>query len=453
MPVASVDPDLLMTLFLPPLIYASTVRVSWHLLRFTFLPGVILGAASSLAVIAAVAFAAKTLFLPGIGWAAALLIGLVAALWDTRLFHEAEGRPRVPRAIADTLKARELVGRILILATLGVVEDAVTSSPSVAETVLDHFVLAIPAGIVAGLIIGRLAVWLRQRIDPAPAEIAVSVATPYVAALVAEAAGISAAAAIITTALVVSAVRVDRNSGATISSTEARINATAFWEVASLMVSGVLFILAGRAVPDALRALQLWPIWQVTITSAALLAIALVVQLCFSYAGARMMPIRAALKRQGRAAIPALTAATVMTWSSTRSVIGLVIALSVPASLPDGSSFPERDLILALSTFLVIGSILLQGLTLRPLVEWAALADPRELEEEEQQARQAVREAAQAPAEKNASSFDAARQELVHLREQDRIGDETMLGMMRETDLNARAAENEPLPGAGPPQP
>jgi CPA1 family monovalent cation:H+ antiporter len=339
------------------------------------------------------------------------------------------------------------------LATLGVVEDAVTAGPLVAETILDNFMLAIPAGIVAGLIIGQLAVWLRQRIDPAPVEIAVSVATPYVAALVAEAAGISAAAAIITSALVVSAIRVDRSSGSTISSTEARINATAFWEVASLMVSGVLFILAGRAVPDALRALQLWPIWQVSATAAALLVIALIVQLCFSYAGARMMPIRAALKPEGRAAVPALTAATVMTWSSTRSVIGLVIALSVPAALPDGTAFRERDLILALGTLLVIGSVLLQGLTLRSVVEWAALADPREHEEEEQQARQAVREAAQAPSKENANSFDAARQELMRLREQDKIGDETMVGMMRETDLNARAAENDSLPGAGPPQP
>ena len=413
----------------------------------------ILGTASSLAVIAAVAFAAKTLFLPGIGWAAALLIGLVAALWDTRLFHEAEGRPRIPRAIADTLKARELVGRILILATLGVVEDAVTVGPSVAGTLFDNFVLAIPGGIAAGLIIGWLAVWLRKRIDPAAIEIAVSVATPYVAALVAEAAGISAAAAIITSALAVSAVRVDRSSGATISSTEARINATAFWEVASLMVSGILFILAGRAVPDALRAVQLWPIWQLVVTAAALLGIALTVQLCFSYAGARTMPIRAALNAQGRASSPALTAAMVMTWSSTRSVIGLIIALSVPATLADGTPFRERDLILALGTLLVIGSILLQGLTLRPLVNWAALAKPNEHEEEEQQACQAMNQAAQAPAEENEDAFDAARQELMRLREQDRIGDETMVGMMRETDLNARAAENDPLPGAGPPQP
>jgi CPA1 family monovalent cation:H+ antiporter len=166
-----------------------------------------------------------------------------------------------------------------------------------------------------------------------------------------------------------------------------------------------------------------------------------------------MMPIKAALKPEGRAAVPALTAATVMTWSSTRSVIGLVIALSVPASLPDGTPFRERDLILALGALLVIGSILLQGLTLRPLVEWAALADPHEQEEEEQQARQAVNEAAKAPGEENADAFDAARQELMRLREQDRIGDETMAGIMRETDLSARAAENEPLPGAGPPQP
>ena len=126
LPPAGVDPDMVMTLFLPPLLYASTVRVSWHLLRFTLVPGVLMGAVLVMTTILVVALAARSFFLPGLGWPAALLIGIIAAFFDTRLFHEAKGRPRVPRAIADTLKARELVGRIFILATLGLVEDGIT---------------------------------------------------------------------------------------------------------------------------------------------------------------------------------------------------------------------------------------------------------------------------------------------------------------------------------------
>ena len=453
LPPPAVDPELVMTLFLPPLLYASTVRVTWHLLRFTFWPGVVLGSVLAATAIAAIAVATRGFFLPGLGWPAAILIGSVAAFFDTRLFHEAKGRLRVPRAIGDTLKARELAGRILILATLGLVEDHLVSNRTIGEHILGNYVMGIPGGILAGLLVGHVAVRLRRRIDPAPMEIAVSVATPYAAALLAAVAGVSAAGAIITSALVVSAVRVDRETGATISSTEARINATAFWEQASLMISSGLFLLAGRAVPGALGALGTWPLWQVAGTAAGILMLALAVQLCFSYAAARMLPVSAALVERDEPKTSPLAAAVVMTWSSTRSVIALLLALSIPATLPGGEPFRERDLILAVATLVVIGSLAIQGLSLRRVVRWAGLADSSDDEEEEAAARSAIQEAAASSPDGDALDVDAARQKLLRMREGDEIGDEVMTRMMREADLAARASEKDVLPGAGPPQP
>jgi CPA1 family monovalent cation:H+ antiporter len=441
-----------MALFLPPLLYASTVRVTWHLLRFTFWPGVVLGVVLVAAAIGVVAVITRSFFLPGLGWPAAILIGSIAAFFDTRLFHEAKDRLRVPRPIGDTLKARELVGRILILATLALVEDHLVSGGNVAGHIVSNYLVGIPGGILAGLLVGHLAAQLRRRIDPAAMEIAVSIATPYAAALIATAAGISVAGAVITSALVVSAVRVDRETGATISSTEARINATAFWEQASLMISSGLFLLAGRAVPGALGALGNWPLWQVAGTAAGILAGALAVQLCFSYAAARMRPISDALAERTETSPAA--AAAVMTWSSTRSVIALLIALSIPATLPGGAPFQERDLILAVATLVVIGSVAIQGLTLQWVVKWAQLADAADdKEEEEASARSAMQEAAASAVEGDASGLEAARQQLLRMRERDEIGDEVMTRMMREADLAARASENDVLPGAGAPQP
>jgi NhaP-type Na+/H+ or K+/H+ antiporter len=114
LPALRADPHLLLGLFLPPIIYASTVQVSFHLLRFTLLPGVLLGGILSFLTIGAVTIAARTL-LPGLPWLSALLLGVTAAVFDTRLFHEAQGRPHVPRAIADTMKAREMASRIVVL--------------------------------------------------------------------------------------------------------------------------------------------------------------------------------------------------------------------------------------------------------------------------------------------------------------------------------------------------
>ncbi len=450
---ANIDPDLILTLFLPPLIYASTVRVSWHLLRFTLVSGVVLGTILALTTIGAVAVAARTVFLPDLSWTAAVLIGIVAAIFDTRLFHEAEGRPRVPRAIADTLKARELIGRIVILATLSVVEDVLNSGEVAATSVLASYGLDIPAGALVGLAVGHAAVWMRRRIDPAPMEIAISIATPYAAALSAEVAGVSVVTAVIVTALVVSAIRVDRRSGATISSSEARVSAVAFWDQVNLMVSSALFLLAGRAVPQALASLEVWSIWRISLAAAGLLAIVLAIQVCFSYAAAKLPPIVGALRRWQGEGRSRLAAAGVMAWSSTRSVIALLIALSVPATTPTGELVQDRDLVLVMAAFMVIGSVVVQGLSLRSIVGFAALSDLGEADQEVEEARSAMRKASEAPDAKHASSHDAARQVLVSLRERDVIGDEVLVRMLRETDLHARAAEENALPGAGPPQP
>ena len=58
--------------------------------------------------------------------------------------------------------------------------------------------------------------------------------------------------------------------------------------------------------------------------------------------------------------------------------MGLLVALSIPATLPHGEPFPDRELILVVGALVILGSVLLQGLTLRPAVRSAALADAGE---------------------------------------------------------------------------
>jgi hypothetical protein len=162
-----------------------------------------------------------------------------------------------------------------------------------------------------------------------------------------------------------------------------------------------------------------------------------------------MPPLAAALrKRRGEGgASPRTATAAVMAWASTRSVIGLVVALSLPPAMED------RGLVLVVAALLILGSVLAQGLTLRPAVLAAALGN----ESEEQEVALATR-AANAAAEDAGAEEDglcAARLALLELRETDRIGDEVLRKMLREADLKSRAAEGPAaaLPGAPPPQP
>jgi len=113
-----VDPDLAIALFLPPVIYTATVRTSPHLLRHPLLPGVAIGAAVSLVTVLGVAAAIQWVLLRGLGRPAAIILGVVAALFETRLFQEADGSPLVPRGVSDALKACEMASRIVALTAL-----------------------------------------------------------------------------------------------------------------------------------------------------------------------------------------------------------------------------------------------------------------------------------------------------------------------------------------------
>ncbi len=215
----------------------------------------------------------------------------------------------------------------------------------------------------------------------------------------------------------------------------------------------MLFFLAGRALPEAVGGLAAWPVWRLVAVAGALLAIVLAVQFAFSLPATMLKPIAGSLRAREGSRNLKLPAAGVMAWATTRSVIGLVIALAIPETFPDGRPFGERDLILILAAFLVMGSLLLQGSTLRWAVFRADLCEEGEEKREEEAARRAIEAVAGAGGGDNGEMHDAARRALIKLREEDRIGDEVLLRMLRETDLHARAAEEDVLPGAGPPNP
>ena len=447
-----VDPELVIWLFLPPVIYASTVRVTPHLLRIALLPGVLVGVVTSLCIVVGVAMALRTLLLPGLGWTAALALGVVAALFDTRLFHEADGRPHVPRALGDALKAREMAARVTALVSLKLTLDALAAgqAPGLGEAALD-IAWSVGGGAVAGAAIARAVLWLRDRAGPAPVEIAVSLATPYLAALAARGLGLSLAVAVIAAALTVAAARVNRQTGEARSSAEARITATAFWEELSLIASSVLFFLAGLALPGAWASLGDWPGWRTAGAAAGILAIALALQGLGSLASTRLPPLREALEEPGST----LRAAGVMAWASTQSVLGLVVALSIPAAGRAGEPFGERGLVVVVASLVILGSVVVQGLTLRVVVRKAGLGGQKETQQEEKKARDLATAARkEVPTDdSHPDSLAAERRALLRLRERDEIGDEALRRLLREADLRGRAAEGDGRTGAGPPNP
>ena len=438
LPSTQVDPQILLTLFLPPIIYAAAVQVSVHLLRFTLLPGVLVGFALTAATIPAVAVAARWL-LPDLGWTQALMLGGIVALFDTRLFDDVEGSPHVPRAITDALKARSIAARVAAFSIFTLLLDAVEGGAPAPLAAVASFAWSIGAGVAVGWALGWGVIRLRDQVEPTAAELAVSIALPYLASLAARWLDLSVLATVMAAALAVSTIRIDRRTGAPRTSTDTRIAAAAFWEGVSLLLSAVLFLLTGRALPGALSAVADQPVWPMAVAAAALILLIPAVRFAFSYASA------APREQEAGAGPSRLATAGIMAWASTPSVIALIVALSIP------STVEGHGLLLVTALFVVLGSIVLQGLTLRLAVRAGALGDEGEEQGEHALAERTAVEAARGEQD----GHNAARRSLLKLREENRIGDEMLRKMLRETDLSARAAEGSAaaLPSANPSNP
>jgi NhaP-type Na+/H+ or K+/H+ antiporter len=222
----------------------------------------------------------------------------------------------------------------------------------------------------------------------------------------------------------------------------------------SLLVSSVLFLLAGLTLPGALAALGDWPVWQAA-AAAGVLMLVMVIQWIGSLASTRLPPLRDALVEQDAAGHAA--AASIMAWASTRSVLGLIVVLSVPSEWPNGDPFLERGLLLLVAAMVILGSVALQGLTLHRAVRAAALGGGEESKGEEARVRRlaadARSEAGLNDDRADPEGFAAERRALLRLREHNEIGDEALRRLLREMDLRKRAAEGDASPGAPPPQP
>jgi NhaP-type Na+/H+ or K+/H+ antiporter len=200
-----------------------------------------------------------------------------------------------------------------------------------------------------------------------------------------------------------------------------RLQALPVWEMVTFILNGILFMLIGLQLPQIIQALA-----PGTVTRAAKLAIvfvAIIVLVRFVWVfGATYLPRLLSLTFRRRNPAPWQHTALIA-WTGMRGAVSLAAALAIPLVLANGQPFPGRDLILLLTFCVIFATLVLQGLTLAPLVRWLKIKDDRITEREERLARLKANEAALARLEEIASSKRARARTVERLRSEyeDRI--------------------------------
>jgi Na+/H+ antiporter len=380
LPNVTLDPDLVLVIFLPPLLYAAAFFASLRDLRRD-LRSITLNAVGLVALTAVgVAVIAHTL-IDGMTWGAAFALGAIVAPTDPIAATAISKRLGAPRRIVTVIEGEALIndGTALVLYRSAVAA-VVGGSFSMLSGGLD-FVLAATGGIAIGLLVGGAIAEVRRRIEDTPVEITISLATGYAAYLPAQAIGVSGVLAAVTAGIYLGW------KAPEIASVNQRLQGRPVWELLQFLVNAVLFVLIGLQLPIVVDNLN-------GFSSATLLGYAAGV--CAAVVGVRLiwfntMPyvIRAFDRRpQQHARRVDWRTRMIVAWAGMRGAVSLAAALALPLHTDAGAAFPQRNLIIFLAFSVILFTLVVQGLTLPWLLRRLRVCDDgREEEDEEVLAR------------------------------------------------------------------
>jgi monovalent cation/hydrogen antiporter len=183
------------------------------------------------------------------------------------------------------------------------------------------------------------------------------------------------------------------------------------------LLNGFVFILIGLQLPEVIRALsgkgisirQL--VWDALLISFAVIMIRILWVFPATY-----LPRLIFKKLRKRDPYPKWQHVTIVAWTGMRGVVSLAAALALPLTIQHGSPFPGRELILFLTFIVILATLVVQGLSLPPIIRWLGVKDDGSMEKEEREARLEANQAALARLNEIAEHEPAKAEVLQRLR-------------------------------------
>jgi CPA1 family monovalent cation:H+ antiporter len=385
-PEVELDPDLVLVIFLPPLLYVAAFMADLRALRSNARPLSLASIGLVLVTTCVVAVIGHELV--DLPWAVAFALGAIVSPTDP-VAATAIGRELgVPRRLVNMIEGESLINDASALIAYRVaVAAAIGGSFSLFDASLDFFV-AVLGGVGIGLVVGAAIAEVRRRLDDIPVETTISLATGFAAYLPAEAIGVSGVLAAVTAGIYLGWM------APRVSTAQMRMQGLAVWEFVVFLLNAVLFVLIGLQLPSILDSVG--GIDVSTLAGYALATIAAVVGTRFLWLFTVPYVVRALDRRPSQIARRVGAAPRmVMGWAGMRGAVSLAAALALPLETDAGTPFPERDLVIFLAYCVVLFTLVVQGLTLPALIRRLGVVDDGSEEEaEEHAARIAAAEAA-----------------------------------------------------------
>ncbi len=375
-------PELMLLVFLPALLWWESINTSLRGIRANF-RGILLSA--TLLVVATAAAVALVAHLLGVPWGPAWVLGAAVAPTDATAVG-AMARS-LPRRSVTVLRAESLVNDGTALVLYGVAVGVTVGEQTLSVGGLTWlFLLSYGGGILVGVIVAWLGVFVRKRLHEVIHGAVVFLLLPFAAFLGAELIGASGVLSVVVCGLIMTQI------GPRISDAATRRMSVSFWTLTTFLINAALFVLIGIEAQSDVRDLVTTDIMTAIVGVVVVWAVILVVRFAFLVISAytiRMIDRRPS-QRQRRVTN---RARVVSTLAGFRGAVSLAAALAVPATLGNGDPFPSRDIIVFVTAGVVAMTLVVQGLLLPVAVRWAHFPDDDAPVQERQFASRAATEA------------------------------------------------------------
>ena len=365
-PSLELPPELVLLVVLPPLIYSASVAMSWREFKSNLRPIILL--AVGCVIFTAFAVAAATHYLIGLPWNIGFLLGAIVAPPDVVAPLAIARKLGLPRRILVVLEGEGLANdaTALILYRFAVV--AISTGMFSLPKAEGAFVAIVAGEVLYGAAMGWLSLRARHWAHDSRVEITLSLITPYVAYWVPQHFGGSGVIATVACGLYVSW------NGPLLISSATRLQGIFFWDLVIYLIEGLLFLLTGFQMRSLFEQSKSFPLQEILFATALVAAIIIVARFAWVFP-ATYLP-RLSKRLRARDPAPPWRWVFVLAFTGVRGAVSLAAALALPYALPNGESFPYRDLILFVSFGVIFITLVGFGLGLPPVVSGSASRRP-----------------------------------------------------------------------------
>ncbi|GJF19641.1 MULTISPECIES: Na+/H+ antiporter [Streptomyces] len=358
-PDYTLDPHVVLPLLLPPLLYTAATDSSYLDLRAQLRPVALLSVGYVLFATFVVGCAAY-LIVPGLPLTAALVLGAVVAPPDAVAATAVARRVGLPSRITTILQGESLVNDATAITAYKVALAAAVGEGATWAGGIGEFLIAAVGGVGVGLVLMVPIHWLRTHVKDALPQNTLSLLIPFVAYAVAEQVHASGVLAVVVVALYLGhrSWEVDFAT---------RLQEEAVWKMVAFVLESAVFALIGLQLPVVLKGLGAYEGAEAAWYAVAVFLVVAAARFVWVYP-ATLLPRMLSARIRAREEDPGWKGPFVISWAGMRGVVSLAIAFSIPLTVHGGAPFPERNLILFLTFTTVIGTLVVQGVTLPPLI-------------------------------------------------------------------------------------